>query len=54
MAGNAAVLLWRVKADLVLEPLEFLTDGSYLSVLVNPKDQGLSAGEDPRGGTRAG
>jgi hypothetical protein len=30
-------LLWRVKADLALPALEILPDGSYRSVLVNPK-----------------
>jgi hypothetical protein len=37
-----AALLWRVKSDLTLEPLEFLSDGSYLSVLVNPKVKGAA------------
>ena len=41
-ADTGAALLWRVKADLILEPLEFLTDGSYLSVLVNPKVKGTA------------
>jgi hypothetical protein len=41
-SDTGAALLWRVKADLVLEPLEFLTDGSYLSVLVNPKVKGAA------------
>ena len=41
-ADTGAALLWRVKADLVLQPLEFLTDGSYLSVLVNPKVKGAA------------
>ena len=41
-AGTGAALLWRVKADLILEPLEFLTDGSYRSVLVNPKVKGAA------------
>ena len=41
-AGTGAALLWRVKADLILEPLEFLTDGSYRSVLVNPKVRGTA------------
>jgi hypothetical protein len=36
-ADTGAALLWRVKSDLILEPLEFLSDGSYRSVLVNPK-----------------
>jgi len=39
-ADTGAALLWRVKADLVLEPLEFFMDGSYRSVLVNPKVKG--------------
>jgi hypothetical protein len=39
-ADTGAALLWRVKASLILEPLEFLSDGSYLSVLVNPKVKG--------------
>jgi hypothetical protein len=41
-AGTGAALLWRVKSDLTLEPLEFLSDGSYLSVLVNPKVKGAA------------
>lgn len=41
-ADAGAALLWRVKADLILEPLEFLTDGSYRSVLVNPKVKGAA------------
>ena len=35
-ADTGAALLWRVKADLRLDPLEFYPDGSYRSVLVNP------------------
>ena len=38
-AGEAA-LLWRVKADLRLPPLEFFPDGSYRSALVSPKITG--------------
>ncbi|HET9973658.1 MAG TPA: IS4 family transposase [Streptosporangiaceae bacterium] len=41
-ADTGAALLWRVKPDLALVPLEFLTDGSYLSVLVNPKVKGVA------------
>lgn len=36
-ADSGAALLWRVKADLALPVLELLPDGSYRSVLVNPK-----------------
>lgn len=36
-ADSGAQLLWRVKADLRLPALEFGSDGSYTSVLVNPK-----------------
>ena len=39
-ADTGAALLWRVKADLRLEPLEFYPDGSCRSVLVNPKVKG--------------
>jgi hypothetical protein len=39
-AGTGAALLWRVKADLTLPPLAFYPDGSYRSVLVNPKARG--------------
>ena len=39
-ADSGAALLWRVKADLLLPPLEFCPDGSYRSVLVNPKVRG--------------
>jgi hypothetical protein len=39
-ADTGAALLWRVKADLTLPPLEFHPDGSYRSVLINPKVKG--------------
>ncbi|WP_155348825.1 IS4 family transposase [Acrocarpospora pleiomorpha] len=39
-AATGAQLLWRVKADLRLEVLEMLPDGSYTSVLVHPDIQG--------------
>ncbi len=39
-ADTGAALLWRVKSDLRLPVLELLPDGSYRSVLVNPKTGG--------------
>jgi hypothetical protein len=39
-ADTGAALLWRVKSDLTLPVLELLPDGSYRSVLVNPKITG--------------
>jgi Insertion element 4 transposase N-terminal len=39
-AGTGAALLWRVKSYLLLPVLELLPDGSYRSVLVNPKVKG--------------
>src|SRR5258707_9956683 len=39
-AGSGAQLLWRVKADLTLPVLDLLPDGSYSSVLINPKVRG--------------
>ena len=39
-ADTGAQLLWRVKADLTLPVLDLLPDGSYSSVLVNPKVRG--------------
>jgi hypothetical protein len=39
-ADSGAQLLWRVKADLTLPVLGLLPDGSYSSVLVNPKIRG--------------
>jgi len=61
-ADSGAALLWRVKADLTLPVLELLPDGSYRSVLVNPKTGGKArqqlieaarAGEDlDEGGAR--
>ena len=39
-ADTGAQLLWRVKANLQLPVLEFGTDGSYTSVLINPKIRG--------------
>ena len=41
-ADTGAALLWRVKSNLRLPPLKALGDGSYLSVLVNPKITGKS------------
>jgi Insertion element 4 transposase N-terminal len=52
-AGTGAALLWRVKADLILDPLEFFMDGSYRSVLVNPKVTG-KARDAVRDAARAG
>jgi hypothetical protein len=42
-----------VKADLILDPLEFFMDGSYRSVLVNPKVTG-KARDAVRAAARAG
>jgi Insertion element 4 transposase N-terminal/Transposase DDE domain len=39
-SDSGAALLWRVRADLTLPVLELLPDGSYRSVLVNPKTSG--------------
>ena len=39
-ADTGAQLLWRVKADLRLPALQILPDGSYRSVLINPKLRG--------------
>ena len=39
-ADAGADLLWRVKSDILLPVLELLSDGSYRSVLVNPKVTG--------------
>jgi Insertion element 4 transposase N-terminal len=39
-AGAGAALLWRVKANLILQPLEFYRDSSSRSVLVNPAVKG--------------
>jgi hypothetical protein len=39
-ADTGAALLWRVKSDLILDPLEFFPDGSYRSVLVSPRVKG--------------
>ena len=52
-AGTGAALLWRVKSDLILDPLEFFPDGSYRSVLVNPKIRG-KARDKIREAARAG
>ena len=52
-ADTGAALLWRVKSDLILEPLEFFMDGSYRSVLVNPKVTG-KARDKIRDAARAG
>jgi hypothetical protein len=39
-ADSGAQLLWRVKSDLALPVLQILPDGSYRSVLINPKIRG--------------
>ena len=39
-ADTGAALLWRVKSSLLLPVLELLPDGSYRSVLINPKITG--------------
>jgi transposase IS4-like protein len=36
-SASGAALLWRVKADLALPVLDLLPDGSYSSVLINPR-----------------
>lgn len=41
-ADRGAQLLWRVKVDLRLPVLEFLPDGSYTSVLIDPKIKGTA------------
>jgi len=55
-ADSGAALLWRVKADVPLPVLDLLPDGSYSSVLINPKAsrkvrealvQAARAGQDP-------
>jgi hypothetical protein len=52
-ADTGAALLWRVKSDLILLPVEFFADGSYRSVLVNPKVRG-KARQKLLDGARAG
>lgn len=39
-ADSGAALLWRVRSDLRLPVLELLPDGSYASVLIDPKIRG--------------
>jgi transposase IS4-like protein/DDE family transposase len=41
-AAGGTQLLWRVKSDLGLPMLEMLGDGSYSSVLINPKIRGAA------------
>jgi Insertion element 4 transposase N-terminal/Transposase DDE domain len=52
-ADSGAALLWRVRADLTLPVLELLPDGSYFSMLVNPKIGG-KARQALIGAARAG
>jgi hypothetical protein len=52
-AASGAALLWRVKADLALPVLQILPDGSYRSVLVNPRI-GAKARQALTGAARAG
>jgi len=52
-ADTGAALLWRVKSDLTLPPLEFYPDGLLPVVLVNPKVRGkarAALGEAARAG----
>ncbi len=39
-ADTGAALLWRVKANLRLDPVRAFPDGSYLTVLIHPKTTG--------------
>jgi hypothetical protein len=39
-AGSGAALLWRVTAGLDLPVIDVLSDGTYLTVLINPKVRG--------------
>jgi hypothetical protein len=57
-AATGAQLLWRIKADLTLPVIQMLGEGSYSSVLINPKIRGAArralieaarAGEDLEG-----
>lgn len=41
-ATSGAQLLWRVKSGLTLPLLRWLPDGSYLSVLLNPRIRGMA------------
>jgi hypothetical protein len=43
--GGGAQLLWRVKSDLSLPVLDILPDGSYSSVLINPRLRGQARNE---------
>lgn len=40
-AATGADLLWRVTSDLILSPVEHLTDGSYIAEVIPPKKSGL-------------
>jgi len=44
-AGTGAALLWRVKAGLRLPLIEALPDGSYVSVVADPKVTGKARGQ---------
>ena len=42
-AGTGADLLWRVKSDLILRPVELVADGSYIAEVIPPKKCDLAS-----------
>ena len=52
--ADTGALLWRVKADLTLPPLEFFPDGSYRSVIMIPPRSGARPGSSFLDAARAG
>ena len=46
-ARTGAALLWRAPTQLALPVVAILTDGTYTSVLINPKVRGATARADP-------
>jgi hypothetical protein len=42
-AATGADLLWRVTSDLILLPVEHLTDGSYIAEVIPPRKSGLTS-----------
>jgi hypothetical protein len=53
-AGTGAALLWRAPTQLRLPVVKVLSDGTFLSVLVNPKIRGAARRERLLAAARAG
>jgi len=53
-AGTGAALVWRAPTQLGLPVMRVLSDGTYLTVLINPKIRAAARRERPLAAARAG